>query len=175
MTCRGWDRACRVLLVGGAVLATSCGRDEPEKTRALSFEELDRQRDTAGLTRGRALLGSFEPYRLPNGLIRVRGAMKLPDGARLQLTIYNEGGGPMLARVQFPVEDERFHSPPLIGVTGPLPVGPYRLELMTIFDLAWQPPEVMQATGDGQRLRGPGMTRAANGEAAFLYVEERRL
>jgi hypothetical protein len=164
-----------MLLVGGAVFVASCGREQANQSRGLSFEELDRQLDTAGLTRGRALLGSFEPYRLPNGLIRVRGAMKLPDGSRLQLTIYNEGGGPMLARVQFPVEDERFHTPPLIGQSGPLPVGPYRLELMTIFDAAWQPPEVMRATADGKRLRGPGMIRARNGEAAFLHVEERRL
>jgi hypothetical protein len=176
MTCRGWERACHALLVGGAVLTVpACGRDEPERPRTLVYEDIDSPAETAGLTGGRALLGTFEPYRLPDGLLRVRGALRMPDGVKLQLTIDPEGGGPVLAQTQFAVENGRFHSPPLRADTGPFPAGVYRLELMTLFDTAWQTAEVMRATDDGKRLRGPGMTRGANGVAAFLHVEDRRI
>jgi hypothetical protein len=164
---------CGALVVGGAVLAaTSCERSKPARERALTFEELERLQDTTGLTRGAALLRSFEPYRLPNQLIRVRGEMNVPDGTRLQVSIYVPETTELLSRVQFEIRDHRFHSPPLLGPAGPLPAGRYEFELMTIFDSAWQPPAVLRATDDGKRLRGPGITRGRSGIAAYLHQEE---
>ena len=66
-------------------------------------------------------------------------------------------------------------TPPMIGTRGPLPHGAYHFELLTYFNSGWQPPEVLQETDDGRRLRGPGITRARGGETAFVHTEDHTL
>jgi len=166
----------RVLAVLTACVLTiaGCGRreSEPKETRPLTFEELS---DTTGLSQGPEVVRTFEPYRMDNMALRARGRLRFPDGTRVQLSIYPVGEATLLARTQFEVVDERFDTPPILGSSGPLPDGAYRFELLTYFEQAWQPPEVMEQTGNGRRLRGPGFTRGRNGEAAFVHTEEHRL
>jgi hypothetical protein len=152
-----------------ALAAAGCGRDAGQD-EPLTFEEL---RDTTGLTRGRPLLRAFEPYRMPNGVLRVRGTADLPEGTRLQISV--QRGDAVLYRVHVHVRNHRFDSPPIIGERGPLPEDDYRFEVLAHFNDAWQTPEVLRATDDGRALRGPGITRGTHGEAAFLLIEEKRL
>lgn len=159
-------------LVLALLAPAGCGRGRPAQ-QGLRFEELSR--DTAGLARGRPLLGALEPYRMKNGVLRVRGTMDLPDGARMQLSIYRTGSNEMVSCVQFTVANHRFDSPPIIGPQGPLPAADYRFEVLVHFDSTWQPENVMRATHDGLALRGPGITRARSGAAAFFHTEERHL
>jgi hypothetical protein len=162
--------ACALALV--LLAPAGCGRGKPAR-QPLRFEDLGR--DTAGLTRGRPLLDALEPYRMKNGVLRVRGAMNLPDGARIQLSIYRKDSNQMVSCVQFTVANHCFDSPPIIGPRGPLPVADYRFEVLVHFNSTWQPENVMRATHDGLALRGPGITRARSGEAAFFHSEERHL
>jgi hypothetical protein len=163
-----------VLLAACAVLIGGCARRETETEREepLTIEQM---RDTTGLSKGGPLIRSFQPYRMDNGVIRVRGKLRFPDGTVGQLSIFPAGRSDMITRVQFVVQDERFDTPPIIGERGPLPRGRYHFALVSYFDTAMQPPEVMEETNDGRDLRGPGMTRGIHGVAAFTYAEDHEL
>lgn len=169
-----WRRA---LLLGMMFAVAGCGRHQeaPASGKPLTLEDLDARRDTSGLSQGAAIVRSFEPYRLPNGLIRARGELGLPDDTVLQLVLSRPGERWPITRVQFTLRNRHFDTPPMIGPKGPLPAGVYRFELMTFFDPEWQPAGVLRATGDGRDLRGPGITRDAEGHAAFDHIEEHRL
>lgn len=162
---------CVAALLVATVLAGCGGGREPED-RPLTFEE---RRDTTGLSAGEPLLTSVEPYRSPDDAVRVRGRLDLPDGTRVQLSIYRGDTQEMLYRLQVVVRDGRFDSPPVLPGGRPLPPGRYRFEYFTLFNPAWQTPEVLRATSDGRTLRGPGVTRDQVGGAAFFLVEERTL
>jgi hypothetical protein len=166
----------RLLAVLTACVLTiaGCGRREsaPAEKNTPTFEELA---DTTGLSEGPEVIRTFEPYRMENQALRARGRLRFPDGTRVQLSVYPVGTTTLLARVQFEVSGGQFDTPPILGSGGPLPHGHYHFELMTYFDRAWQPPEVMEATGNGRDLRGPGITRGRNGEAAFVHTEDHRL
>lgn len=154
-----------------ALVAAGCGGGRP-KDSALTIEELS---DTTGLTRGAPLLRGFEPYRMKNGVLRVRGTLDFPDDTRIQVSVLHKATGAVIYRVQMEVRNRRFDSPPIIGERGPLPVDDYRFEVLAHFNDAWQPARVLAETDHGHALRGPGITRGRNGDAAFLLVEERRL
>lgn len=163
----------------GAILALTlllavagCGRRHETQAPALTFEELT---DTTGLAQGEPILTGVEPQRMPNGALRVRGEVELPDGVRIQVSIYRKGTQQMLNRLQVVVADGRFDSPPILGDGKPLPPGDYRFEYLALFNDAWQTPEVLRRTRSGQALRGPGITRDRVGGAAFYLVEERSL
>lgn len=166
-----------VVLTSLLVALAGCGRHEADRDagKPVTLEELDAMRDTTGLSRGGAIVRRFEPYRMGNGLIRVRGELALPDGTVLQIALFRPGERWPITRVQFAVQDHRFDSPPIIGPHGPVPVGEYRFELMSFFDTEWQPAEVLRATDDGRDLRGPGITRDRQGRAAFSHTEDRHL
>ncbi len=167
----------RALALALALAAAGCGRRDhaPETGKPITLEELDRLRDTTGLSRGATIVRRFEPYRLANGLIRARGELALPDGTVLQLALYRPGDRWPVARTQFSLEQGRFDAPPMLGPRGPLPVADYRFELVAFFDSEWQPESVLRATGDGRDLRGPGITRDRQGRAAFSHTEEHHL
>ena len=165
----------RLVLVAAFALGIGgCGgrEREPREAPPLTFEEIH---DTTGLSKGPEVVRTFEPYRMENGAMRARGRLAFPDGTRIQLTVFPVGGQQMLARVQFEVYDGGFDTPPILGPKGPLPEGNYHFELMTFFEQSWQPPDVMEKTGNGRDLRGPGITRGRNGEAAFVHTEDHRL
>jgi hypothetical protein len=149
-----------------------CGRAAPEAGDAWRAERLDA--DTTGVTRGAALLTSFEVFREPGGAVRARGTTSLPDGVRLQLSLIPAGSGLPVARTQFTVRAGRFDSPPL-GLGEPLPPGAYTAELLALFDSSWQPAEVLRATDDGRALRGPGMVVGNGRIPALIHREEQRL
>jgi hypothetical protein len=165
-------RPLAVIAIVLALLAAGCGRGRAPEDQPLRLEEL---RDTTGLTAGRPLIRTFEPYRMSNGVLRVRGQVDFPDGTRLQVSIHERAGGRLVQRFQVVVRNRKFDSPPLIGHGGPLPVADYRFEVLTHFNDAWQPPEVLRETDDGHALRGPGITRGNQGEAVFRLVEESRI
>jgi hypothetical protein len=148
------------------------GDRDPQGTTPLVFDELP---DTSGLSKGEPLLTRIEPYRMPNGALRFRGALDFPDGTRLQVTILDKSRNVVVGRWQMTVRNRRFDSPPILGERGPLPTGLYRLEYLAHFNDAWQPPDVLEATDHGRRLRGPGVTMTRQGPAAFFLAEERRL
>jgi len=131
--------------------------------------------DTTGISRGSPLLTEFDVFRDPTGAVRARGRIELPDGTRLQLSLYRPGSNEFLARTQFAVRDRQFESVPLSGGEGGLPEALYRVELVTYFDSAWQPREVMVATDNGRAVRGPGVVYGRNGIAAFIHTEDQRL
>lgn len=164
----------RWIVVAAAVLGVAaCGERRPrEAERPLVFEEVQ---DTSELSTGEPLLTRIEPYRMPNGALRIRGAIDFPDGTRIQVTISDRTRGESVGRWEMTVRGGRFDSPPILGPAGPLPEGRYRLEYVAHFSDAWQPPSVLEATDEGRRLRGPGVTRTRQGRGAFYLVEERRL
>ncbi len=168
-------RAARAL-VGWAPLVllplalASCGGGEPSSE--LSFETLS---DTARLSQGAPVLERFEPYRMANGAVRVTGRARLPDGTQLQVAIKEPGGTVSVAMAQAVVQDSQFDTPPLLGDRGPLPEGRYRFEVVVNFNSNWQTPEVMRAIAGGRELRGPGVTRAKNGDPTLFIVREARL
>jgi hypothetical protein len=164
------SRTSRILVVL-ALAATGCGRGTHRSTE-LSFEQLS---DTAGLSQGRPLLTTFEPYRMPGGAMRVRGQLDFPEGTRVELTVTRVGTGEDVARLQVAIEERHFETAPFMGERGPLPEDLYRFTLLAHFNSTWQPASVMNETGGGQRLRGPGITRSAMGQATFVLHEERRL
>ena len=159
-------------LIALALALLGCGRRSAHDATPLVLEELG---DTSGVSQGRPLLTRIEPYRMASGALRIRGALEVPDGTRLQVSIYNGRRNEMIGRWQMTVQDRRFDSPPILGPGGPLPRGLYRLEYLAHFNPAWQPASVLAATDRGRRLRGPGVTRDRQGEGAFYLVEERRL
>ena len=163
---RGWLFAATLLALAG------CGRSESDRSSSLEFERLS---DTAGITRGAPILGAFEPYRMSSGAVRVRGTAELPDGTRLQISIYPRNGHEMVQGVQVTIADHRFDSPPVIGDRGPLPAGDYRFELHASFTETTQPPDVLRATDRGRTLRGPGITRDRLGRPMFVLTREVRL
>jgi len=161
MLCAGV--ACVPMLAG-------CGREKPREE--LTFERLP---DTTGLSAGAAILERFETYRTPEGAVRVAGDLRLPDSTRLEVAIRAPGGGSAVAMAHVVVLDGKFDTPPMLGENGPLPVGEYRLEVLVHFDADWQPARVLRATANGRSLRGPGITRARNGDAALFLTREGRL
>ena len=165
--------AVRLLLPVSVVVALAlagCGREKPRQP--MTFEHLP---DTTGLSSGVAILKSFEPSRMANGTVRVSGDVRLPDSTRLQIAIRAPGGGVSLAMAQAVVLGGRFDTPPMLGEHGPLPAGDYRFELLAHFNADWQPARVLRATANGHDLRGPGITRARNGDAALLLTRDGRL
>jgi hypothetical protein len=166
---RAWT-ACALALVFGLA---SCGGEKPRQE--LTFESLDPAPDTSGLSAGAAVVESVEPYRLANGAVRVKGRVRLPDGTLLQIGLKAPGENVFVAVAQVRVQGESFDTPPLLGEHGPLPRGPYRVELLSHFTPDWQGPEGAVALQAGPRLRGPGITRARDGAAALFLVTEARL
>ena len=162
----------RMVLVAVAVALSGCGGRDSQQSSELRMEELS---DTAGLNRGTPVLTRIEPYRMANGVLRIRGTIDFPDGARIQVSIYRTKANQMVNSLQMIVHNRRFESPPIIGPAGPLPEDDYRIEYLAHFNEAWQPPNVLQATDNGRRLRGPGITRDRLGQGAFYLVEQRRL
>jgi hypothetical protein len=162
--------AIALLWLSGCGGAPGSGREQP--ARDLSFEQLP---DTTGLSRGAAILESFEASRMSSGAVRVTGRVRLPDGTKLQIAIKEPGGVVSVAMAQVFVQGERFDTPPLIGERGPLPRGEYRFELLGHFDRDWQTEDVLRAMGGGTALRGPGITRARDGSAALFLIREARL
>ncbi|HEV2105612.1 MAG TPA: hypothetical protein VGU27_07755 [Candidatus Eisenbacteria bacterium] len=154
--------ACALPLAG-------CGGSGSRHADALTFEALP---DSGASAAGPALLQSFEPYRMANGALRVRGRIAFPDGTRLQIAIRRPGERTSVAMVQVFVQDGGFDSPPMLGDRGPLPVGRYTFSLEAQFDAGWQPPQVLAATDDGRALRGPGMVRRRDGRPEFAATRE---
>ena len=152
-------------------LAAGCGR-RTEPGTALSFEELS---DTTGLTHGAPLLTSFEPYRLGGGAMRVRGAARLPDGTRLQISVVRATTNERVYVVQVTLRGGTFETAPFMGPRGPFPEDLYRFDVLAHFNPAWQPEHVLRATDGGRALRGPGITRGTAGQPAFFLHEEVRL
>jgi hypothetical protein len=142
----------------------------------LTLEELEKERDTTGLSHGGTLMRKFEPYRMENGALRVRGELGFPDQTVLQIAISRPGERYALTRVQSVVNRGRFDTAPIIDAKGsPFAPGAYRFELTVFFESSLQPRSVMRSTNDGRDLRGPGITRDRNGIPAFSYTEDRRL
>jgi len=166
---RAWT-ACAFAL---PLVLASCGGGRPRQE--LTFESLDPAPDTSGLSAGAAVVESLEPYRMTNGAVRVKGHARLPDGTLLQVGLKQPGGATFVAMAQVRVQGEWFDTPPLIGEQGPLPRGPYRVELLSHFTPEWQGPEGALALQTGLRLRGPGITRGRDGKAALFLVTEARL
>lgn len=151
-----------------ALFLAGCG-GETKQPQSLTFEQLP---DTAGLSRGRAIVDSLTIERMDGGALRVRGLANLPDGTRLQVAIRPAGGGSTLAMTQVLVHAGRFESAPLAGDLGPLPPDQYRFEVVAHFTPDWQAADVLRATNEGRTLRGPGITRSKQGDAALYLVEE---
>jgi len=164
----GVAAALSLLLV---IALPGCGRRKTEPRQQLSFEMLP---DTTGLSRGAPIVERFEPYRMPNGAVRVTGRVRLPDGTKLQIAIRRPDGRVAVAMAHVFVRDSQFDTPPLLGESGPLPAGDYRFEVLAHFNADWQRPDVLRALGAGS-LRGPGITRARDGAAALYLTSEARL
>lgn len=155
-----------------AAMLAGCGEHHDQANTALRLERLP---DTSGMTRGAPLLTHLEPYRMSNGLLRVRGTLNVPDGVRLQITIYRKDPPQMIGRVQVITTHQRFDSPPILVNGAPPPPGAYRFECLALFNAAWQDPGVLWSTHNGLDLHGPGVTRDRTGGAAFFIAEERSL
>ena len=162
-----WARVLPCLMLSALV---SCGRDKPASE--LSFESLP---DTSGLSAGADVVQEFEPYRMANGAVRVKGRVRVPDGTLIQIAIKSPKGQVSMAMAQVRVQGQWFDTPPLLGENGPLPKGEYRFELLSHFTPMWQGAEGEGALRAGPSLRGPGITRARDGAAALYLVKEARL
>ena len=165
----------RTILLTLAAVLWGCSGRGGQGSQSLSELRLEDLSDTSGLNQGGPVLTKVEPYRMANGVLRIPGTIDFPDGARIQVSIYRTNTSRMLNRLQMIVHDHRFDSPPIIGPDGPLPTANYRLEYLAHFNDTWQPANVLRATDQGRRLRGPGVTRDRLGQGAFYLVEERRL
>jgi hypothetical protein len=159
----------RGLLVALLVLPLVVGCDRKRPEPELSFESSS---DTTGLSRGADVMASFEPYRMSNGALRARGRMRLPDSTKVEIAVMRPGGRTSVAMSHAFVLGGTFDSPPMLGDTGPLPHGAYHYEVRVHFNDDWQTPRVLRETDRGLALRGPGMTRARNGEAVLFLTRE---
>ncbi len=160
-------RGLVVALLPFALALASCERKTPEPE--LTFES---SRDTSGLSQGEDVLASFEPYRMDNGAVRVRGRMRLPDSTKVEIRIERPDRPIAVAMAHAEVLGGQFDSPPMLGEAGPLPHGAYRYQVRVIFDEAWQPLRVLHETASGASLRGPGMTRTREGGAMLALERE---
>ncbi len=157
--------------IAGLGALASCSREQQAEP-PLTFEKLP---DTTGLSAGAAILEQFKPYRMDNGAVRVRGQLRLPDSTKVQIAIKKPGGTVSVAMAHVLVIGQQFDTPPLLGEHGPLPRGTYRFEVLVHFDADWQPARVLREARSGQGLRGPGITRAQNGDAALFLTRESHL
>lgn len=156
------------LLLGLALIA-GCGRSHPRASGPLTFEELP---DSATLTRGEPLLSSLSASRLPGGAMRVMGALRLPDGARVQITVSEALTERTVKAMQVTVDHGAFETPPFMAASGPLPKGRYRFDVLAYFNRAWQTDQVLNETSDGRALRGQGLVPTPAG--VVLHVTEER-
>ena len=161
----------RVWVTLAAIALAGCGGGSHQSS-SLSFDTIT---DSTVLASGKSILTTFEPYRMANGTMRIRGTAELSDGTRLQISIYRKATNEMTGRLQVILANRRFDSPPILGSTGPLPRDDYRFELLAHFDEEWQPPAVLNATHHGLDLRGPGISRDRLGGAVFRLTREARL
>lgn len=159
------------LLLGLALAVAGCGRSQPRTNGPLTFEELP---DSATLSRGEPLLTQLDATRLRGGAMVVRGALRLPDGARVQLTVSDAATQRTVKALQTTIDHGTFETPPFMAESGPLPLGRYRFDVLAYFNDAWQTDEVLRVTDHGRRLRGPGMQVSRAGVVLHL-VEERTL
>src|SRR5437868_680736 len=104
MSRRGFVLPVLLLVLAG------CGRPGSERRASppVTLEQLDQLRDTTGLSRGGPIVKRFEPYRMSNGLLRVRGELALPDDTVLQIALYRPGDRWPITRVQFALRNHRF-------------------------------------------------------------------
>lgn len=158
----------RVWVTLAAIALAGCGGGSHQSS-SLSFDTIT---DSTVLAGGKPILTTFEPYRMPSGAMRIRGTADLPDGARLQISIYRKATNEMSGRLQVILANRRFDSPPILGSTGPLPKDDYRFEVLAHFDDEWQPPAVLNGTNHGLDLRGPGIGRDRLGGAVFRLTRE---
>jgi len=156
------------LLLGLALTVAGCGRSTARGSGALTFEELP---DSATLSHGEPLLNRLDATRLNGGAMVVRGALRLPDGTRIQLTVSDAATRRTRESLQTTVRAGAFETPPFMAKTGPLPAGRYRIELLAYFNAAWQPDDVLRATDNGRNLRGPGVQATRAGVILQLAVE----
>jgi hypothetical protein len=152
-----------------AMMIAGCGSREHRDDSTLRFRKIEERTDTAGLSRGKALLRSFTVARDPAGALRAEGRLALPEGTVLELIVYASRGAAVLGRTQFTLHDGAFASPPVFGPGGPLPEGIYHFQLRARFDPDLQPPSVMKAVDGGLRLRGPGIMQIGTGMVAFVH------
>lgn len=158
------------LALFAAALVAGCG-SRTEKSE-VTFEPLDAAPDTAGLTQGDPLLVSLEPSRTSEGAVTLAGRVRLPESTKVQVAVKVPGGEVAMAMAHVFVHDGGFVTTPLMGDEGPLKQGRYRVEVLVPFTPDWQTAEVLRATGDGKRLRGPGITRGRDGRAALFLTRE---
>src|SRR5689334_7538334 len=90
-----------------AIALVGCERRSRHES-SLTFDTLP----DSTVARGAPILTTFEPYRMANGAVRVRGAVDLPDGTRLQVSLYHKATHEMAGRFQVIVANHRFDSPP---------------------------------------------------------------
>jgi hypothetical protein len=162
-------RVARALVACTAL--AGCGGGDRDAS-SLEFIEIG---DSAETGRGRPLLTGLEPYRMENGAVRVRGRIDMPDRTRLQVSIERSDTREIVGRVQVRIVDRAFDTPPILGPSGPLPKGRYRVEAYTLFNPVWQEPDVMRKTDDGRRIKGVGMTLDQAGDPGYRVVVERDL
>ena len=159
------------LLLGLALAVAGCGRSHPRADAPLTFEELP---DSAAMSRGEPMLTRLEASRLRGGAMQVRGAVRLPDGARIQITVSDAATGRTVHALQTTIDHGAFETPPFMAKAGPLPKGRYSFDVLAYFNSAWQPDEVVRVTAGGRNLRGPGIQPTRAGVILHL-VEERTL
>ncbi len=150
-----------------ALTLAACGSEPPREELTL-----ERMPGTPGPAARAPVLETLEPYRMTNGAVRVKGRVRLPDGALLQIAVKEPGGTTSVAMAQVRVAGRAFDTPPLLGERGPLPRGSYRFEVLAHLTEEWQGAEVMRALAAGGPLEGPGITRARDGRAALYVVKE---
>jgi hypothetical protein len=101
------------------------------------------------------------------GRFVVSGLCFFPDGTRVSVAVYDSTGR-FRARTLPVVERALIGSLPLGDEEGRgWPPGRYAIELSADFAPGSQSPEVLRALGAGDRFRGPGMTRSAQGYLAY--------
>lgn len=162
-------------LLGVGMLCGCGGKDGGgDGAKPLTFEKLPGGTDTTNLAEGKSLIEKFDLIRMTNGALRVTGHTRLPEGTKLQIRLYETVGRVAVASTQVTVDHGDFGSPPFVGDTGPLKVATYRVEILAHFTPDWQPANVLAETGGGKRLRGPGITRSKQDDAALYLVEEMR-